>query len=126
MAISARESAMAAGEAVAHRLAACDLERIETKAQFAKLAALARQLEEKLRDCESPPITSAELQKLTKRMAVLQTERDVLTTKCEKLEAKLEANEQRMVKVEQLALAQGAGSEDTAEAHAVKLVTNYG
>lgn len=105
----ARDSAMKAGEAIAHRLAACDLERIETKANFAKLAALAKQLETKLQDCTNPPITTAELQKLTKRMAVLQTERDVLTEKCTSMEAKLAANEARMVKVEQLALAQEEG-----------------
>jgi chromosome segregation ATPase len=101
-------NARAAGEECAHRLAQCDLERVEVKANFAKLAALSRQLEERLRDCIAPPITSPELQALTRRMAVLQTERDVLTVKLEKAEATLAANEQRMAKVEQLALAQAS------------------
>ena len=71
-------AARAAGEECAHRLAECDRQRLDIKANFAKLAALSRALETKLRDCEDPPITRKELEKLTKLVAVLRTENEGL------------------------------------------------
>ena len=94
-------AARAAGEEVAHRLAACDLERKEAKANFAKLAALSRALETKLRDCEDPPITRKELEKLTKLVAVLRSENEGLKKHVaradeatERLQERIRASEQ--------------------------------
>jgi septal ring factor EnvC (AmiA/AmiB activator) len=72
------KAARAAGEEVAHRLAQCDLERKELKANFAKLAALSRALETKLKDCTEPPISRKELEKMTKLIAVLRSENEGL------------------------------------------------
>jgi flagellar biosynthesis chaperone FliJ len=98
-----RDAARAAGEDCAHRLSACDLERLEIKKNFATLAALSRQLEEKLKDCTDPPITRKELQKLTKLVASLRAERDGLQGKLEKAEDTLKRNEQRMIEAEERA-----------------------
>ena len=86
----------AAGEDIAHRLAACDAERIDRKAQFAKLAGLCRQLETKLKDCTDPPISRAKLTELTRLVASLRAERDGSLIEIAKLQAEVERTNARL------------------------------
>ena len=89
------KAARDAGTDCAMRLSACDHERLEIKANFAKLAALSRSLEVKLRDCEDPPITRKELEKLTKLIAVLRSENEGLKRHVERSDATIERMQSR-------------------------------
>ena len=79
-----RESAMKAGEEVAHRLAECEKLRMGQQVTLSNMTALCKTLETKLRDVEDPPISREELKALARALATARAERDALRTEVEK------------------------------------------